>query len=120
MKYLLGLALLFIVPLGVQAMSEDVFLDKLIWCESRGLETATVLDSNNVYSRGHFQFQARTFEWAGKKYGFLPEEMGLNEILLLIYRPTLQRAIAKEMLREGIADDHWKICYKKIYAQKIS
>lgn len=112
MKYTI-LLFVFLLPLVSFAKSQDEWLDSLSQCESGGRENITVLDSNNRYSYGILQFQLNTFIGYGKQYGILPQEFTRHESLLLIHNPFVQRAIAREMLSDGLSY-HWKNCAIRI------
>lgn len=112
MKKLLILLVVFL-PLCTYASPQDIWIDSLIQCESQGRENITILDSNNKYSYGIMQFQLYTFLGFGKKYGILPMEFTEAEGRLLIHNTYVQKAIAKEMLNDGLSY-HWKNCARKI------
>jgi hypothetical protein len=103
----------FLFPLTSLASVQDGWIEDLSWCESQGHEGITVLDTNNKYSYGLLQFQLATFMGFGKLYGILPLEFTDNEGLLLIHNAHVQRAIAKEMLNDGL-ERHWLNCVKQI------
>jgi len=104
---------ILIVPTVVGASEKDDWIEKLAKCESRGRSHITILDSNNKYSYGLLQFQLDTFISFGKKYEILPDEFTRKESLLLIHNPNVQKAIAKEMLDDGLSG-HWRNCVRKI------
>lgn len=105
--------LVFLFPFiaGAQTPQEE-WLDKLARCESQDRAHIKVLDTNNKYSYGLLQFQLDTFYGFGKEYGIIPSEMKKWEAKLLIHNPHVQKAIAKEMLEDGL-DYHWKNCRDK-------
>lgn len=82
-------------------------------CESGDRPDITVLDSNNRYSYGLFQFQFSTFMNFGKQYGILPQSLSDSEGLLLIHNPFIQRGIAEAMLDDRLSY-HWLNCRNKI------
>src|SRR3990167_10233711 len=92
----------------------DKKIDKLALCESGNRADIKVLDTNNKYSFGVFQFQLETFWGFGVQYGILPEGIELAEAENLIYDPEIQRDIALEMVKRGLLEDHWKVCARKI------
>ena len=104
---------ILIVPFIVSASDKDDWIEKLSMCESRGRSHITILDSNNKYSYGELQFQLDTFIYYGKKYEILPKEFTRKESLLLIHNSGVQKAIAREMLDDGLSG-HWLNCVRKI------
>lgn len=109
-KYLLFLCILV---LPIKYTFADGWLDRLSNCESGGRSQITILDSNNKYSYGEFQFQLETFMKYGKQYGILPDEFTNNEGLLIIHNSSVQRAIAQHMIDDGLTY-HWKNCVRKL------
>lgn len=115
-KYVSFFLLLFIsTPLIVfaQNVSKDDWINSLSQCESQGRPNITILDSNDKYSFGEYQFQFSTFSVYAKMYKILPEDMSDGDILLLIHNSYIQRALARDMLDDGLSYN-WKICTKKI------
>lgn len=112
MKYFL-LSLLFLLPITSFAQSQTEWINQLSLCESGGKSDITVLDTNNKYSYGEFQFQLGTFMGYGKQYGILPQSLTDEEGLLLIHNPYIQRALATMMLDNGLSY-HWKNCSQSI------
>lgn len=104
---------MFLFPFIGLASVQDRWIESLVKCESGGKEYITVLDTNNKYSYGILQFQFATFMGFGKLYGILPQEFTNEEGLLLIHNPYVQRAIAREMLDDGL-QRHWLNCVKVI------
>ena len=105
--------MVFLLPIISLAQTpQEEWIDKLGKCESRDRPSIKILDTNNKYSYGLLQFQLETFYSFGKKYGFFPEEFTREEARLMINIPSLQKAIAKEMLDDGL-DWHWKNCRDK-------
>ena len=105
--------MVFLFPLFINAETpQEKWIEKLRQCESQGRDYITILDSNNKYSYGSLQFQLDTWLGFGKQYGFLPKEFTKAEAKLLIHNPHLQKAIAREMLDNGL-DFHWKNCRDK-------
>ncbi len=82
-------------------------------CESQQRPDITVLDTNNKFSYGLLQFQLATFMKFGKIYEVLPNEFTNKESLLLIHNPSVQKAIARAMLDDGL-QDNWRNCVKAI------
>ena len=104
---------LVLFPFSIMAQTpQEEWIDKLSTCESQDRPAIKVLDINNKYSYGLLQFQLDTFYGFGKQYGFFPEGFTREEARLMIHIPSLQRAIAKEMLDDGL-DYHWKNCRDK-------
>jgi len=91
----------------------EIFLDKLAMCESSNRPNIIVLDSNNKYSYGLYQFQETTFLQYAKKYGYIKYSED-GEILNIIHDPILQRNVARRMYLDEIADRHWVVCTQKI------
>ena len=79
-------------------------LSKLAQCESGGKRVVEIVDTNGYKSYGTYQFQKRTFDTFGKKYG-LPHTNIMDR--------GQQTAIARMMLLNGGAR-HWTNCMKKI------
>src|SRR3990167_5590597 len=112
MKYkLLFLAVLFLLPFFSYDSTKEEWIDKLHNCENRD-DVEKILDTNDKYSYGHLMFQLDTFYGFGKKYGFFPKGFTREEARLMIHVPSLQKAIAREMLENGL-DYHWKNCRDK-------
>ena len=88
------------VPISKQI---DDWLIKLETCESRGKDI-TILDTNNRYSYGWFQFQRQTFNHYGDLYG-LPHDN--------IHSFDQQFAIAHKMIENGL-QNQWYNCTKSI------
>jgi hypothetical protein len=103
----------FLFPIISLAQTQDEWIDSLSHCESGHKENITVLDTNNKYSYGLLQFQLATFMGFGKQYGILPLEFTNKEGLLLIHNPYVQKAIAREMLDDGL-QRHWLNCVNVI------
>ncbi len=81
----------------------DVWMTKLELCESGG-QDVRVLDTNNKYSYGYFQFQMDTFNRFGLLYHLDHSD---------IHSRPQQYAIAKAMVSDGLWK-HWYNCGKKI------
>ena len=107
---------MFLFPLIVSAGSKDAWIEKLHVCENRD-NVEKILDTNNKYSYAYLMFQLDTFYGFGKQYGFFPEGFTREEARLMIHIPSLQRAIAREMLDDGLSY-HWKTC-ASIVVKKI-
>lgn len=90
---------------------QEEWLSKLEQCESSGSTTIKVLDVNNKYSYGRFQFQSQTFLGYGKEYGLIATSTTKAEPL--IYDGELQKQIAHRILLDG-GEKHWFNCYNKI------
>jgi len=90
---------------------QEEWLSKLEQCESSGSTTIKVLDVNNKYSYGRFQFQSQTFLGYGKEYGLIATSTTKAEPL--IYDGELQKQIAHRILLDG-GEKHWYNCYNKI------
>lgn len=102
---------LFALPAISYASNQDDWIEQLHLCENRD-NVEKILDSNNKYSYAYLMFQLDTFYGFGKQYGFFPAEFTREEARLMIHIPSLQKAIAKEMLNDGL-DYHWKNCRDK-------
>ena len=92
---------------------EDYKLAKLAFCESSLKPNIKVLDTNNRFSYGLFQFQKTTFTAYGQKYKVIGTDVEPPEIDNLIYDPELQLRIARYMM-ENKESYHWKICSAKL------
>lgn len=103
---------MFLFPIISFAGVKEDWIEKLHKCENEW-KVEKVLDTNNKYSYGDLMFQFDTFYSFGQKYEILPMEMPKWEAKLLISNPYIQRAIAREMLDDGL-DYHWKNCRNKI------
>ena len=92
-------------PVYVQPVFDkwDVVLDKLSWCESRQVADVIIVDSNGYNSYGFLQFQRRTFDYFGDKYG-LPHDDILS--------PAQQYPIARAMFEDGLGPLHWVNCWR--------
>lgn len=112
------LAVLFLLPFAIRAQSKDEWIASLHYCESQDRDYITILDTNNKYSYGGLQFQFDTFYNFGKQYNILPDELTRKEALLLIHNPFIQKAIAREMLDDGLWRN-WKNCTLKIGAYPL-
>lgn len=103
---------MFLFPIISFAGTKEEWIEDLHRCENR-FKVEKILDSNNKYSYGDLMFQLDTFYSFGQKYGILPSEMSKWEAKLLISNPSIQRAVAREMLDDGL-QRHWLNCVKKI------
>jgi len=92
----------------------EAYLTAIEFCETSGYHEIVQMDSNDKLSYGAFQFQFETFRDYGKKYGLIKKETSDNEVKNMIMDYDLQRSIAREMVKEGLDSQHWKICYKKL------
>jgi hypothetical protein len=86
-------------PIEIQ---KNIFINKLIDCESGGNEKIKVLDTDGYYSYGLGQFHMAT--WL--KYG---KELGTTRAN--IFDGELQREVIRQMLDDGGAS-HWYVCSK--------
>lgn len=132
--YILGLAVAIILTLipRTTAKAEDVetqnitqpfistltypqraWLGALEFCESRGNEKITILDSNKKYSYGLLQFQVNTFLPFGIKYGILPASTTEASALKVIHDPELQERLAVAMIQDGMSN-RWKNCSESL------
>ena len=84
----------------------DLVIDKLATCESSQIPDVIVIDTNGYKSYGWLQFQQRTFDYFGEKYG-LPHDD--------IMSPAQQIPIAKAMLKNGL----WKAWYNCLRYVKL-
>jgi hypothetical protein len=80
----------------------EVLADKIIQCESSG-RNIEIIDTNGKWSRGVAMFQDETWAWMSKEAGV--EGTSLE--------PEKARTVLVWAIEQGIADDHWVICYKK-------
>lgn len=92
---------------------------ELVRCESLGNPRIVVLDTNNQYSFGLFQFQEATFRKYGERYGLISNDLSRKQLLSLILNPYLQIKIATRMLEDGLWFN-WYNCAKKIGVNKLS
>lgn len=84
----------------------DIMLDRLAMCESSGNENAIVLDVNNLYSMGLYQYQMPT--WI--RYGMSPDD---------IYDGEKQRELTKKIIEQG-GWENWYNCGIKIGLNNFS
>ena len=87
-------------------------------CESQGDPTAVNWEDAEITgypSRGVFQFQPFTFLEFAKKYKVIPQDAkpSLKELQRMIETPIYSRAVAHGMIKDGLVEQHWKICYRK-------
>lgn len=87
-------------------------------CESSNRWGIRILDSNNKYSYGGLQFQLATFREFAVRYKILPKGITLDETRPYIYKKDFQLAVARQMYLDGLVDDHWIICWKKVKGVK--
>jgi len=92
----------------------EPILYELAKCESGGRDDIHILDSNDKYSYGRFQFQLTTFRGFGIQYGILPKEITEAEAEMLIYDQELQTKVASAMIKDGLLHLHWVNCFKKM------
>ncbi len=101
---------------------EEKYLDKLIQCESGGkVDAVNRADAKitGFNSYGILQFQPYTLLNAGKKYGLLPPEFTLKEIMAMRFNSSFQKEVARNLLEDG-EWRHWKKCGKKIGLNKVT
>lgn len=84
-------------PIEVQ---KNIFIEKLINCESGWNEKIKVLDTDGYYSYGLGQFHMVTWLKYGKAFGATKEN---------IYDGELQQKVIRKMLDDGGAN-HWYVC----------
>lgn len=101
------------IPFPIQKPYSDDFTAKLAQCESGGRSEITILDVNSQLSFGLYQYQLPTFLRYGKQYNILPFNISTSDALLLIHSPTIQTAITKDMLADGL-QGAWRNCVAKI------
>lgn len=87
----------------IQKYDTEEALQFLIACESDGLKWAVNNDEPHGSSYGVLQMRLETFERQGKKYG-LPH----NDI----FSEEQQKAIARKMIEDELAEKHWVVCWK--------
>lgn len=85
---------------------QDIYLAKIVECESGGNETIKVVDSNGYYSYGAFQFQKGTFLSQSDLYS-----LGYTDKDIFDYRK--QKYLAHLMLKDG-GEGHWYNCTKNL------
>jgi len=85
---------------------QDIYLARLMDCESSGSSTIKIVDSNNYYSYGAFQFQLGT--WIGES-----EKYNLGYSKKDIFDWQKQKFLAHLMLLDG-GRKHWYNCTKKL------
>jgi hypothetical protein len=92
-----------------EALIEDL-LRHLVRCESRGNPKAVYkVDRDGTPSWGILQFKPKTLRRFGVKYGFLPRNIKLKEVMLRIFDSDLQINTAREMIkRHGHKKSFWK------------
>ncbi len=101
--------MVFLLPLLLHAETpQEKWMEALHQCENKN-NVEKILDVNNKYSYGPYMFQLDTFYGYGKQYKFFPENFTKEEARLMIHVESLQKAIAKAMLDDGL-DYHWKNC----------
>lgn len=87
----------------------DYWLEREAWkmagCETDQTPDLCITDSNGKRSCGMLQFQDGSFEWLGNKFNLPHDDIKSYE---------QAKAIYKEARRAGIAQDHWKICFKRL------
>ena len=99
-------------PTSPETQKFLVFLRK---CESGGNDDVVVLDSNNKYSYGAFQYQMATFKGMMRYYGIASDAED-KELENLIMDPTIQEDLTGRILEDG-GHAHWTNCwnrYKKL------
>lgn len=82
---------------------KTLWMDSLSDCESLGSTTIKVLDTNDYYSYGKYQYQMAT--WL--KYGFL------GTTKYNIYDGDLQDRITRYIL-DNNGEDNWVICGNRV------
>lgn len=103
-------------PVSYQDVKPAVppILERLAVCESQNRPWIKVWDSNNAWSYGVLQFQAKTFIAQIGHFGMLPESEPA-ERLNYIYDGDVQLELATRMLRENWDARHnWENCWKKL------
>lgn len=98
-------------PKAETTSEQEAWLAKLETCESSGSTTIRVLDTNNRYSTGRYQFQDLTFLTYGKKYGLIASST--ENAIPLILDGELQKKIAHKMLVDG-GEGHWFNCSRPL------
>lgn len=81
--------------------AQDVWINALEWCESRGKESAVnPNDKDNTPSYYSFQFKPGTFRYYGELYGVINKGFTDEEIMELIKDQKLQRKIVEYMVND--------------------
>lgn len=86
-------------------------LDDLSYCESTNNPTVVILDSNNEYSYGLFQFQWRTIKYYAVKYNMLSDDLEPAEYADWALDPVFARDLARKILQDG-EWENWYNCLK--------
>jgi len=84
------------------SIDQLLYMTRLSDCESSGSSTIKVLDSNNKYSYGAYQFQMQTWLAQSEKYGLDYKEKD-------IYYFTKQARLAYLMLSDD-GEGQWYTC----------
>lgn len=92
----------------------DETIEYLSWCESRHTPHVQIIDTNDRYSRGRFQYQSATLRQYMERYGYDTSDMELEDIINLSLDPVFTERITREVLHEGHWNN-WYNCLKKIY-----
>ena len=89
----------------------DIWIDKLVICESSGKETAVNWNDKGSPSYGLLQYKVGTFVFYAKRYNLFPYAE-TNEYFNFIYDGDIQRMLAKKMLQEDFDNwRHWTNCW---------
>lgn len=91
------------VVMAAEISPQEVWMKALASCESNGNDKAKVLDTNNLYSRGRYQYQMHT--WL--KYQFL------GTTRQNIFDAALQDMVTKYIL-DTRGDADWYNCSKTV------
>lgn len=80
---------------------QELWLASLEWCESKGDNTAVnPADLDGTPSYYAFQFKPSTFKWLGEKYGVIESGKTHDEVMELMKRYELQKAIVEYMMED--------------------
>jgi hypothetical protein len=83
---------------------QTIWMNSLSNCESMGSTTIKVLDTNDYYSYGKYQFQIKTWLRYSDMFGTTPEN---------IYSGELQDTVAQYILDNGGVSNWW-ICGHRV------
>jgi len=86
-------------PVEEPNAKQEIYLAKLMDCESSGSTTIKVLDTNNKFSFGAYQYQTQTWLSQSKLYG-------LNYTEKDIYNYPKQKYLTHLILSDG-GESHW-------------
>lgn len=100
-----------ISPLPDKQLKIDKILDDLAMCESSNRNDVIILDSNNEYSYGRYQFQALTVKYYATKYNLLPDDLELVDYANWALDGDFSRLLARKVILDG-GWRNWFNCLK--------